>query len=64
MQQLKTDTFIATYFKATDAYRESEFNKYMDGLRVMNPKVDKYLEEEVGLYQWVRSLFLSHRYDM
>ncbi|KAJ4701489.1 MuDR family transposase [Melia azedarach] len=64
MRQQKIDTFMAAYFKAADAYRQSEFNKYMDSLRAMNPEAAKYLEDDIGLYRWARPLFPSRRYDM
>ncbi|KAJ4706647.1 Transcription regulator [Melia azedarach] len=51
-------------WRATDAYRESEFAKYMDSLRIMHPIEAKYLEDEVGLHRWARARFPSRRYDM
>ncbi|KAJ4716950.1 MuDR family transposase [Melia azedarach] len=64
MRQHKIDTFLAAYFKAADAYRESEFAKYMDSLKIMHPEAAKYLEDGVGLHRWARARFPSRRYDM
>lgn len=64
MRQQKTKTLMAAYYKATDAYRQSELSKYMDSLKAMNPEAAKYLEDDVGLHRWAKSLFLSCRYDM
>lgn len=41
---------MAIYFKAADAYRASEFNQYMDNIRIMHLEAAKCLKDNAGLH--------------
>ena len=60
----KIKTFMAAYFLAAKVYRITEYNDYMQNLRVMHLAGANYLENEVGLHRWARAHFPSRRYDL
>ena len=58
------DQFEPAFINAAKAYGHEEFKRHLEGLWILHSRAADYLENNVGMCNWVRSEFEGRRYSI